>query len=298
MYASLFTLGKAILSYIPPILFVGMRMLIGGIILLSFSRWIKKISFVVQKAHYLWFCALILCHVYLSYTLEYVSMQHLSSVKACLLYNLSPLVTVLLSYIVFKERMTLKKWIGLLIGFFGFIPLLVEQSEPTEIAWHYFITRFISLPELLMLVSVIFACMGWICVKKLTADFKYSYFFVNGVAMFFGGICALLTSFCFETWPAVSVMTSSTMWSYLAAIILIGNVMAYNLHGKLLSIYSATIISFVGSFTPLFAALFGWFFLHEAISLGFWITLALVSFGLFIFYQEELRQGYIKKETT
>jgi len=76
-------------------------------------------------------------------------------------------------------------------------------------------------------------------------------------------------------------------------LILIGNIICYNLYGKLLHRYSATTLSFFGCTTPLFAALFGWFWLREEVSPWFYVTALLVGVGLYIFYQEELKEEII-----
>jgi drug/metabolite transporter (DMT)-like permease len=47
-------------------------------------------------------------------------------------------------------------------------------------------------------------------------------------------------------------------------------------------------MSLAGLVTPLFASLFGWYFLNEAITWHFYAAMTLFSIGLFIFYQEEV----------
>ena len=42
LFASTFTLGKAALSYVSPFLFIGMRMILGGSLLLTYHRLVKK----------------------------------------------------------------------------------------------------------------------------------------------------------------------------------------------------------------------------------------------------------------
>jgi drug/metabolite transporter (DMT)-like permease len=47
-------------------------------------------------------------------------------------------------------------------------------------------------------------------------------------------------------------------------------------------------MSLAGLVTPLFASLFGWYFLNEEISWHFFASMVLFSIGLTLFYQEEL----------
>ena len=76
---------------------------------------------------------------------------------------------------------------------------------------------------------------------------------------------------------------------YTLLLIIIANIIGYNLYGYLLHHYSTTFLSFAGSITPLFAALLAWFFLHETITKGFIMTFVMTLIGLWVFYREEMK---------
>jgi drug/metabolite transporter (DMT)-like permease len=140
---------------------------------------------------------------------------------------------------------------------------------------------------------------------------------INGITMTGAGIIALITSLIVEGQPIVtppyhcasyslpwlcnffSVYTNhghyfasiSLFAGYTLALVIIANIIGFNLYGYLLSKYSATFLSFAGSITPFFAALFGWLFLGERIGWEFFVTGAIVFFGLTLFYQDE----FVKK---
>ena len=176
-----FTIGKEALLYVPPIFFIGLRMVIAGLLLLGYVKFYKKQSFKFKfkLSHLYWILAVAFFQFYLSFTLEFVSLKYLTSAKTCLLYNLSPIITALLSYFVFKEFMTMKKWAGLGIGFLGFFPLLLAQAPSDENILGTI--GFISIPELLMFGAVVTSCISWIAMKKLTKEYKYCLFFINGL---------------------------------------------------------------------------------------------------------------------
>jgi hypothetical protein len=50
----------------------------------------------------------------------------------------------------------------------------------------------------------------------------------------------------------------------------------------------------MGCIIPLFTAFFDWMLLDIAVSSHFFVALLVAGFGVYLFYQEELRQGYIK----
>lgn len=296
--ASTFTLGKVALEYVPPFLLIGIRMIIGGGLLLAYQYWGNFKLWRMDREHWWLLIKLTLFHVYFAYILEFWAMQYISSFKACLLFNLSPFLTAFFAYFMFSERLTLQKFVGMTIGLIGFLPILIA-SAPQEQALGSI--GFLSVPEIVMLLSVISGSYGWILMQQCTRDEEYSPMMVNGIAMLVGGVMATMTSFIFEGYPHLIVpagMPADTPFAellgyaitYIAALVIIANFLFYNLYGWLLTKYSATFLSFAGFTSPLFAALFGWFFLGEVITWHFFVSIVMVFIGLYIFYKNELNQ--------
>lgn len=287
-FASTFIIGREAVLAVPPMFFIGVRMLLAGVLLVGFVRIFNKAAFKLKREDLFWFAGIILFHIYGSYVLEFISLQYLTGAKASLLYNLSPFITALFSYLFFGEILSFKKWMGLLIGFLAFIPVLITQPVSTESVVYN------SYAEILLIISVTASCIGWIFMKRLISEHKHSYVFVNGIGMLFGGMLSLGTSYFFEVWPSVASLYSNIPFvRSLLLLILIGNIICYNLYGKLLHRYSTTTLSFFGASTPLFAALFGWLWLGETVSPWFYVTAVLVGVGLYIFYQEDLKEGLL-----
>ena len=113
---------------------------------------------------------------------------------------------------------------------------------------------------------------------------------VNGIGMMGGGLLALLTSYIWEEIPTEQMADTNfaMLLVYMFALILISNVICYNLYGFLLRRHSATFLSFAGFTTPLFAALFGRIFLKEELAWNFFATIAFVFIGLYLFCKDEL----------
>jgi len=296
LIASTFTFAKAALIYAKPIFCIAIRMTVAGLILLLYYYFFSRKRQVLKKEDRNFFAQIILFHIYFAYVFEAWGLVYITSSKACLLYNLSPLITALFSYFLFKERLTWTQWIGLTIGFAGFLPILIAQAPLEALVGQAY---FISLPELFLIVSTISACYGWIIMKKLTNTGGYSPILINGIGMLGGGLLASITSFLWEEAPRIygaeslgyldkilPIIPSPEMAGYIMffwytlLLIIVGNIISYNLYGYLLSCYSATFLSFAGFTTPLFAALFGWLLLNEHITWYFFSTIIIVSFGI------------------
>lgn len=290
LFASTFIIGKDVVSVIPPILFIAIRMIVAGGLLVTFLKMTKHRFPHIRPQHYPWLAGIVFFHIYLSFVCEYIGLQYVSGAKTSLLFNLSPFFTALLCYFFFNERMSKKKWLGLVIGFLGFIPVLSSQSSGAESLMSTL--GALSWGEFSVITAVFSSCIGWICMSKLTRDFDYSYMFINSFGMFLGGVLALPTSYLLEAWPSATYLMGNVIfWRSLILLILVGNVICFNLYGKLLHVYSATALSFFGFMIPFFASIMGWFWLGEEMNRWFFISLVVVSAGLYLFYQEELKHG-------
>ncbi|MFA5999020.1 MAG: DMT family transporter [Candidatus Babeliales bacterium] len=303
LLALTFTIGKMLLFYVPPIFLIALRMCIAGVLLLGMNHFIsgpakiKKFSdrsiadrsIADRSIADLWiFVLLSLIHVLIPYTTEFIALQSVAPSCAALMFNLSPFFSALFSYIYFDEKMTKKKWLGFAIGMGGIV-FFLEPAAFSFTCWHINGTAYI-----LLFIAVVSSALGWIYVRMLVKDKGYSPLFVNGCAMLLGGIQAIPVSLYFEGSVSLPWDNLKPFLLLLAAIILLANVIFYNLYGYLLKHYSATLLSFIGFVTPVFAALFDWMLLGVGVSYGFFIAIAILGFGIYIFYQEELRQGYVQ----
>ena len=111
----------------------------------------------------------------------------------------------------------------------------------------------------------------------------------NSLGMLIGGVMALVHSLMVENWNPIPVTEFIPFLECAIALLIISNIICYNLYGSLLKRFSATFMSFAGFTTPLFTALFGWFFLGETVSLLSFFSGIVVFAGLTVFYQDELR---------
>ena len=305
LFATTFTLAKAVVAFIPPFLCIGIRMILAGLLLLGYQAYTKGI--VLYKKSYFMLLQVIFFHIYLAYVTEFWALQYAASSKTALIYSLSPFITALIAFLLGHERLGTKKFFGLIIGLTALIPWLLSSTASENIVGHIF---FVSFPEIALLIAVISSCYGWILVFRLMKQYHYSPVLINGIAMIGGGCLALISSFIIEGKPSlfwehdfgvcgnwlISILglqgTVILYGSfYLIVLIIIANVICYNLYAFLLKRYSATFLSFAGFMSPLFASLLGRIFFGEHLSNYYILTFLFIVLGLYIFYQQELIDG-------
>jgi drug/metabolite transporter (DMT)-like permease len=286
LFASVFTVAKGALEYASPFFLVGSRMTIAGVLMLGYAAIRTSGSLRLSRESVIRVMLLGFFNIYLTNVLELWGLKYLTSFKTCFIYSLSPFLSAILSYVILKDVLTLRKWAGLLIGFLGLWPILANQSQhelSTGTLWG------LSGAEIAVVAAVVCSVLGWILLRQLVHSSNCSPVVANGYSMVFGGVLAILQSGLVETWDPFPITNYTVWFESTLFLILISNIVCYNLYGVLLKRFSPTFMAFAGLSTPLFTALFGWIFHGEIIDIWFFVSLSIVFFGLLVFYFEEIK---------
>lgn len=290
--ASTYTIGKMILFYSPPIFLIGFRLFVAGILFLSFYLFSHHQIPKLTRNDYWLLLQVTIFSFFLGFMCEFWALDRMTSAKTAFLGSLSPMVTALLSYLVFREKMTSRKILGLALALISLLPSLVA-STPDE--GKTFV--FISTAELVLFAAICSFAYGWVVMRKGLRYHTLASSFIAGVGMLGGGMAALFTSYVTEIQPEGFAwwlpVTQVKPFFYLTALlILIGNIICYVLYAYLLKRYTATLVTFGELTVPIFAAFYGWYFLQESIPWYFYGSMCMLIIGMYVFYQEEKRLGY------
>lgn len=298
VWTSSFAIGKITLTVCPPIFLTACRMLLSSFLIFAFLWIRKKEKLQITRSHIISLFFFSLFSVYLSNIFEFWGLQHLSASKTCFIYSLSPFFAAFFSFIHFKEKITIKKLLGLCIGMLGFFPVFLQQTKIEENIGG---VGFISWPSLAIVAAALCSVYGWVLLRLLVKENKdkktLSPLTVNSYGMFMGGIFALIHSLFVDSWMPHPIADGGNFLFIKGTLLMtfISNIFCYNLHGYLLKRYTATFLSFVGLLSPFFASFTGWLILGEKPSLLILGSSAIIILGLWIVYQEELKYGYIQK---
>ncbi len=295
LFASVFTVGKMGLEYTQPFFLIGTRMLLAGILLLGYEYYRQGSSFKINWSAWKRILGLAIFNIYLTNVLEFWGLKYLTSFKTCFIYSLSPFISALFSYFIFSERMSIKKWVGLTIGFLGILPMMLSETSLEQETGHLFV---FSWAELAVIIAATTSVYGWILLRQLVNENGFSPLLANGLSMVLGGSMSLIHSGCVENWNPVPVTEFLPFFLCAAWLLVVSNLICYNLYGWLLKRFSATFMSFAGFTTSMFSALFGWGLLNETLNWAFFTSSGIILCGLTLFYQEELKPSFAQIEET
>lgn len=291
LFASVFTVSKIGLEYTQPFFLIGTRMLVAGVLLVGYEFFRQGNQLKMDWQGWRRIFRLAIFNIYITNVLEFWGLKYLTSFKTCFIYSLSPFISALFSYLIFTEKMTIKKWVGLVVGFLGILPILLSETSLEQETGHFFM---FSWAELAVIVAATTSVYGWILLRQIVNDNGYSPMLANGMSMIIGGGMALIHSSFVEDWNPIPVSSFLPFLLCAAWLLVVSNLICYNLYGWLLKRFSATFMSFAGFTTSMFSAFFGWAFLSENLTWPFFASTLIILFGLTIFYQEELKPSLVK----
>lgn len=298
IFAFVFSLEQFALSHSYPFFITGLRMASGGLLLgvyqwiinksaFSFSRVKSPLSFAFI------FFLIAFFNIYLANGAEVWGLQYISSAKAAFISNLAPFFSAAISYFYFNERMNGKKFLGLMLAFIGFMPVIVMQSNCEKSLPHL---GFFTAADLSLLLATFSFVYGWVLVQQLVKSKEYDATVANALSMLLGAAFCFLHSFVMEPWDPVPFKANgdwATLWFLIFFMVFISNIVAYQAYTELLKKYSATFLSFTCFSSYLCAAAYDWMFSGPVIPWQVWTGSGVFLIGLYIFYREERAQGYI-----
>ncbi|WP_144513105.1 DMT family transporter [Bacillus sp. FJAT-22090] len=257
---------KSTMPFTPPLLFAGMRAVIGGL-LLGVLLW-KRRSIINWRENWRLYCISALFNTVLFFGIQTVGLNYLPGGLFSILVYFQPVLLGLFAWIWLGEVITPLKIVGLLIGFIGIIVVSLDG-----LTFHVSIIGVI-----LGLLTAVCWAFGVIYVKKVNTQID-AYWMVS-LQSLLGGAVLLSSGILFESWSAIEWNNNYIFGLSFGSIF--GIPLAYIIYYKLINEGEA---SKVGSFTflvPIIAVLLGATFLHEPITHFLLIGLVMVGLSIFI----------------
>ncbi len=310
--------NKYALLSLTPTFMVALRMLGAGAILWwYYHKGTHRLSFAYFKRDLPVLIGISLLTLFIPSICKAYALQNMLASKASFFGSLDPFVTAIYAYLFFKETLSFKKIIGIMLGFAGMVVILLSRAPSSEQALMAF--SVFSYPELAALIAMAVGRLGWIFVQRLIRNERYTGAELNGLLMtlsgllaliipFFGATCiriarmlapsaafAYLPDYTFENAMAIFHLNPATSISFnlliflLLYTIIIGNVIGYTMYANFLKHHSITFISLAGFSVPMYTYLFD-AMLGNPISLSFLVAAAITFTGLMIFYQDEINR--------
>ncbi|KEO83156.1 DMT family transporter [Tumebacillus flagellatus] len=255
---------KIALQYTPPILFAGMRSLLGGIILVFFllPTW-KKLNFRANWSRYLLSAIL---NITCFFGFQTVGLLYLPGGLFSVLVYFQPVLIGLFSWLWLGENMNPLKIAGLLIGFLGIV-VISAQSFTGDVS---------VLGVVLALLTVLAWALGVIYIKKQST--RVDSMWMVAMQCILGG--AILTVVGARTESFGDIVWSGSYLGGLAFGTVLGVPLAFSIYYKLVNGGDASKVASFTFLVPLIAVLCGTVFLREPLTYSLLAGLVLIVLSI------------------
>lgn len=269
LMASAISANKVILYALKPEFLTGIRMTGGGLILgiYAYLRVRHHIRWSQIKNYLPLLLVVALFTAYFPSNLKAYALANMPSSKMAFFGTLDPFVTALYSYVVYKEKLSMRRIAGIILGFIGML-VLVMGSSPLEEQLKAF--SVFSYPELAAFWAIVLSRFGWIQAQQLLKKDILNPIQINVIIMLIGGLVSLATAFLrnqttikplletplalFNVYPFVYLSSSALLLFFLSYTSIIGNVFGYTLYAHSLKRHSAVFIALASFSIPLFVS--------------------------------------------
>jgi drug/metabolite transporter (DMT)-like permease len=256
---------KLALPYTPPLLFAGMRAVIGGLILAAFIY--KLRSKINWRENWSKYCISAFFNTILFFGLQTVGLVYMPGGQLSILVFFQPVLLGLFAWIWLGEHMSPVKVIGLIIGLLGIVVVSVDGLT----------VQLSVIGVVLGLLTALCWALGVVYVKKVSNEVDA--FWMVSLQCLIGGVILIGTGSIVESWSAIEW---NSMYLFgLGFGSTIGIPLSYVIYYKLINAGEA---SKVGTFTflvPIIAVFLGTVFLDEPVTYPLIVGLLLVGLSIY-----------------
>ena len=270
-----FSVVKVGLEYSPPMIFAGLRTLIGGLAILL-------VAVVWGGSPHLgrdWpiFLLLATFNVVFFFGFQTLAILYLPSGTAAVLEYLQPMLIGLLAWMILGESLSLAKIVGLIVGFSGIVAVssgsIFGNISPAGVAFGA--------------GSAFSWALGTVFFKRYEA--RISTMWAVAIPFLIGGVALTLFSFAIESWSEVS--PTATLFASLSYVSLVEIALAWLIWFGLVRAGEASRVAVYVFLVPLVSIVIGAIFLDERLTLSLLIGTVLIVTGIYTVNRSSTEEG-------
>ena len=264
---------KISLTNIPPYTLAFLRFAIAPLLLLPFLK--NKAALHLHEKRDLWaLVAYALSGITGNIMFYFLGLQRTYAINATIIASGAPIVTLFLAHIFLKEKVSIRKFLGFLLGAVGLVVIILQPIRTHEIDGSVFGNLFLVMA---ILCAVIQTIIGRSILTKYNPITFTFWAFIIGAASFLP-----LAAYEYMTIPHLVI---SLDWRGIMGIVygsIFSSAIAYSLFAWGLSKISATDTSLIAHLDPIIGTLLGYIVLHEPITSTFIWGALCIFVGIYI----------------
>jgi drug/metabolite transporter (DMT)-like permease len=262
------------LDSIPPLLFLGGRQIISGLLICAF--FLFKGQFKIEKSELKMILIAGGCIVFVSQALVNCALLYVPGGIAALLYTTVPLWVILLNVILKIDKPGKMMVAGVSLALMAMVILYYDTAK--DLLKEEYLFGIIAI-----LIANIFWALGSVLTRNIV--FNTNPILVAGFQLLVFGTLLFAISVGFESWDAVSIHPSA--FYSLTYLIVFDQLIAYVCYIYALSKLPAGIVSIFSYVNPIIALFLGWFFRNEKLSTQTIIATLIIFCAVYLITKKE-----------
>lgn len=269
VWGSTWPIIKIGLEAVPPFLAAGVRFLIAGIVLFGLS-WLQGVRLPKTfRAHFGLLC--IGVGIGLSYGAVYWGQQYIPAGLSAVLFATNPLFVMLLAHVaVDSEAITWRKFVGVLLGFFGVVFIFQDDLQLPN--------RLNVIGAAVTLISPFVVSLSNVGIKKW--GYQFHPYNLTALPMTYAAALLLVVSFLSEN--VTQVCWTPTAVSSVLYLSIVGSVFGFVIFYSLLKKFPVSTLSFASYVFPVVALALGYVLLGETLEMQTLVGGATILVGIII----------------
>lgn len=256
-------LMKEALDYMGPLTFVGLRCLVGAITLLPIAFWMNSRRTIPYR--YKDYLIIGIFQTTAMFALIIYGMKYVTAGKSAVFLYTMPVWTSFLVHFLVKDKLSLSKWLGLVLGFAGIIFILgwdtLAEQNP----------RIVFGEFLIILAAISWAIANIIMKQRLPGEKPYT---VTAFQLLFGSLILIALAAGTEDVQAIELTTYSVYILLFTGVI--ASAINFSVWFYLIKNIDINITTFSSMMVPVFGLIF------DRLLLGTRLDIGVIVGGIFI----------------
>ena len=274
IWASAFPSAKMAVQFCPPFFFLFLRFSLAGLFSIVLGSYLGQ-SFQFDRKSLMLIAVFGLIQNGLYLGLIFLALTKIDSNVSVIIASILPLTVAFFSWILFKTRMSLLGFCGLIVGLSGVLLIMLQRVE----------RDYETLGISLCLLGLLATTFSTLIITKININ-KDNILIVVGLQMLAGSLFLLPISYFFEVWSVSFNMTFLFTFLYIAAFPgIIGPVIWFYLQKEI----GAVKYSSFHFLVPFFGIGISYFLLGEILTFSDMVGVLIIILGLYLVNRDKER---------
>lgn len=277
LMGSSFAVGKIGLVYVSPLLLVGIRFTIAGLIMAVFVKAFKR-PHPVEGADWLRILLVGLFQTAGVMGAIFISLRTITAGESSILTFMNPLLVVIFGAAVMNIKYRFIQWLGVVLGFVGVFITMGGQIQ-------------LQVGTLFGFASAVSWAIATLLIKKW--GYRFDTWVLTAYQMLFGGILLLIGSFLLEQ---SRITVNSVSISIILWLAIMASIVQFAIWFFLLQKGHPGKVSAFLFLAPLFGVLSGWLLLGEQLGVSLLVGGSFIFLGIFFVNWPDKRASAARSE--